>query len=161
MKIIFTKNNYPLSFIIRAVTGEKASHVAIVFDDIFLVQINLFGVSMQYFDKFKKHQKIVHEISIPLSLEKEDEIWRAMITMAGLYSYDIPFLIYSAFSVIVKRIFNKEIKKKILDSNNKSLCYDLLILLQNHFDFKFGIDEDKKHLLTPGVLHKKLTEGGY
>lgn len=161
MKIIFTKNNYPLSYLIRAITGESVSHLAVVFDDVFLVELNLFGVSMHYFNKFKKKQKIVHEVDIPLDIEKEDKIWRAMIEVYGLYKYDTMFLLYSAFCVIVRRLFKKEIKKKVLDDSDKALCYELIILLQNNFKFNFGIEENKKHLLTPGRVYNKLKESGY
>lgn len=161
MKIIFTKNNYPLSFIIRGITGEKMSHVAVVFDDLFLVQLNLFGVSMQYFEKFKEKQKIVHEINIPLDLQTEDNVWKSMIGVYGTHKYDTIFLLYSAFCVIVRRVFKKEIKKKVLDDSDKALCYELIILLQNNFKFNFGIEENKKHLLTPGRIYNKLKESGY
>lgn len=161
MKIVFTKNNYPLSILIRKITGENVSHLAIVFDDIFLVELNLFGVSMNHFGKFKKKQKIIHEVDIKLIPEQEEKIWKSMIEFYGLYKYDIVFLLYSAFCVIVKRLFKKEIKKKILDDDKKALCYELILLLQNSFNFNFGIEENKKHLLTPGKIYTKLKESGY
>lgn len=147
MKIICTRNNLPLSVAIRGVTGEDCSHLAVVFDDLLVIQSNLLGINMAFFPLFKDHCEIVHEEYIALDLEVEDIVWRKLMKRIGKSGYPKLRLIRDAFCLLAEKLGIRI--KKSGRVENEYLCYEIAIVLQDVLGFDLGIKTDGAKVLTP------------
>ena len=108
MKLIWTKNNLPLSLLIRAVTGEESSHFAMVFQSAakgLMFQSNLIGTHPKFFYSAKKTFTVVHELDLPLTPEQENELWDIVIQEYDGRGYDFLGALYTGFFVLRERIF--------------------------------------------------------
>lgn len=140
IKVIGTKNHSPLSWAIRWLTKTDCSHLAIVFDDKFVIQANLLGVGMDYFPTFSKKQIIVHSVEIGTTLEGEDRIWSDLLDLCGGKDYDVKALIYDGWRYALKRFFKIPLpKKNKWSSPNKYLCTRMVLVLdiylKEHFEY--------------------------
>jgi hypothetical protein len=156
MKIVFTKNNMPLSWLIRCVTREDCSHMAIVFDDLFVVQSNLFGVGMETSKQFFKVQKTVHTYELPLLLSKEDDVWKDLIKLVGGAQYDFKAVILDGVAVTLKRFFGIELNPKRWHADNKYLCYELAFVIQEKLGIDLGLKKLERKVITPLIVYKML-----
>lgn len=107
MKLIWTKSNLPLSIFIRWGLKEATSHFAIVFDEKIVFHSNLLGTNIKWFNTFKNHCEIVHEINYKLSLDQEEEIYQKILNTYDDKKYDYPAFLYLIWRGILRRFFNK------------------------------------------------------
>lgn len=105
MKLIWTKSNLPLSVLIQWFSQEPCSHFAIVFDDSLVFHSNLFGVHLEWYSHYKKSTTIVFEKDIPMSLEDEERLYRAIVDEHYGKPYDYKALLYFGWRMTLKRFF--------------------------------------------------------
>jgi len=108
MKLIWTKNNLPLSMIIRAVTGDDCSHFALVFQSAakgWMFESNLLRTHPKFFATAKKSFQIMHEMNLDLSVEQENELWDLVVQEYDGKGYDFLGAIYTGFFVLRERFF--------------------------------------------------------
>lgn len=159
MKLIFTKNNQPLSVFIRWGLKEPVSHFAIVFDDTIVFHSNLLGCHITWFDHFKKSSSIVFQIEKKLSLEKEEHIYRSIINKNYGKSYDFTAFLFFIWRSFLYRVFNKplpEINK--LNSSNNILCTGLAAELPLDEFPELSTIKDTE-MLSPYQLYLRLKNG--
>lgn len=139
MKLLFTVNKYPLSWLIQKVTGEPVSHVAIVYNNTVYHSSALKGVNSQSLDSFLKTNTIVFEYEL---LEDPDRLisgfnrqkragydWGAILYLAARYMF--PFLP----------------KKNLWQSSGMYLCTEWVTAI---------IDETEDSMITPYKLYLRL-----
>lgn len=114
MKLIWTKSKKPLSVFIRWGLKEEVSHFAMVFQGKVVYQSNLLGCGLEWYFTFKKSCTIVYEIDLPLSADKEDQVWQAMCDSTDGDGYDYPAFAYFCWRAVLLRLF-----KIPLPSRNK------------------------------------------
>jgi hypothetical protein len=112
MKVIWTKSSLPLSVLIRAVTGEDCSHLALVFesrDGGLMFESNLLGTHAKFYKNAKKHFTVVHEMNIPCTVEQEDAAWDIMVDKFDGKSYDFRGMIYLGICKLKNRLFGSSV----------------------------------------------------
>lgn len=112
MKLIWTKSNLPLSRFIRWGLKEPCSHVVIVFDNKIVFHSNLLGAHIEWFDTFKKHVEIVHQIEYVLPLEEEELVYQGVIDANDQQPYDFKAFGYFIWSAFRYRILGKPFPSK-------------------------------------------------
>lgn len=132
MRLIWTKNKMPLSWLIRWGLDEPVSHFAIVFDDRLVFHSNLFGVHLEWFNTFKKHQEIVFQINVSLPLEKEERVYLDILGQHDSKPYDYLAFIYFMWCGFLRKFFNKEMPKRSqLNNTGAYLCTELAFVILN------------------------------
>ena len=133
MQIIFTKSNSAVSRLIRWISNEPVSHVAIVFDGKLVFHSNLLGVHIKWYNSFKKHNEIVFEKTYDLSLDKEEELYQQIINQFDEAPYDYGALLYFTYRGCLYKFFGLPMpKNNILGSKQAFLCSEILGCLGNY-----------------------------
>lgn len=116
MTMVWTKSNTPLSYLIRAVTGEPVSHFAFVFNSPgggLMFESNLLGTHPKFFKTAQKHCTIVQKIELPpLPTELEDQVWDEVVSKYDGKGYDFAGAIYLGLMILRERIFKIPRPKK-------------------------------------------------
>jgi hypothetical protein len=132
MKLIWTKNKMPLSWLIRWGLDEPVSHFAIVFDDRLVFHSNLIGVHLKWYETFKKSQEIVFSIDIKLPLEQEERVYLDVIGTHDGRPYDYKAFFYFMWRGFLRKFFGNEMPKTSSMNENKAfLCTELAFALLN------------------------------
>ena len=108
MRLVWTKSTLPLSVVIRAITGEDCSHFAFVFDSPgggMVFQANLLGCGPEFFAKFKSACTIVHEVTLDVPTEIEDQVWDLVVSNYDGKPYGYKSCIYLGYRILLRRIF--------------------------------------------------------
>jgi hypothetical protein len=153
MKIITTMNHLPFSVGLRYFTGEKSSHLAVVFDDKLVVQSNFLNQTLAYYPTFLKHQTLVEEANYKFTKSLEEEIYLELMDTLGEVEYDYKALLFDCVMYIANKIIKTPLpKKNPLNDKNKYLCIEIACALDRVLKKKtgvgIGIPEDVS-LLTP------------
>lgn len=126
MKLLFTRNNLPLSALICWGFEEPCSHFAIeLYKGQVVFQSNMRGCDFQAAKTFRAHNTIVYEIHIPMSQEEEDVIFDNIVnTMVG-NKYDIKALAYFAWRGCLYKFLGLEVpKKNKWQTKNEDICVE-------------------------------------
>lgn len=144
LAIISTKNHSPLSWMIRKMSGSNSSHLAIVFDDKFIIQSNLLGFGMDYYPTFIKKQTVVKRVDISSELGGEDHIWSDLMDIYGTSDYDLKALFYDGWRFLLHKTLKIRLpSKNKYNSPNKYLCTEVIgvldTYLKTHYGFSLGL----------------------
>lgn len=151
MKIVFTKSNNIFSKLIRFFLNEPVSHMAIVFDEKIVFQSNLLGVSIAWYETFKKKNDVVYEFDFNTVLEKEEELYQNVITVNDEKDYDFAAFFYFSWRAILYKFFKIPIPRFNKFNNiNQYLCIEILKF------FKKDIDSNELAMLSPFQVYLKL-----
>lgn len=165
MKIIGSYNSLPLSVLTRKFTGSEASHLLFVFDKTLVVQSTLFkGVGLAWFPEFLKHNKIAWQIDLPISVEKEEEVYQALMGAYSGEGYDYGALAFWFFSGVEKLMFNMPWPRKNLwQDPDKKLCIGVYMGLPEWLTGP-KLSEEEIEMTTPDkigqIIKKNLVENG-
>ena len=152
MKIIFTRSSLILSRIIRFLSGEPVSHMAIVFDDKLLFQSNLLGVKLSWFATFKRHSEIVYTLDYDLGLLDQEQIYQSIITNFDGKDYDYGAFLYFMWRGILLKLFKTPLpKRNAWGSPDRYLCDELVHVLPEPLRIDSDVD-----LMTPYQVYLEL-----
>lgn len=152
MRLIWTKNKMPLSWLIRWGLDEPVSHFAIVFDDRLVFHSNLKGVNVDWFDNFKKHHTIVFERHFNVGLSTEEKVYLDVIGKKIGKPYDFLGFIYFAYIGLKKKLFGtKTPNDNIFNQPEAYLCTELADVIYGFM----GVDKTQKELamISPYQLY--------
>ena len=82
--------------------------MAIVFesrDGGLMFESNLLGTHPKFYKTAQKHMTIVHEVTIPFTLEQEDHAWDLMVDKFDGKPYDYKAILYIGWRRILNRCF--------------------------------------------------------
>lgn len=156
LKIVWSYSHNPLSVIIKWLTGEPVSHVAVIFMNHIVMHSNLLGVHITGIGSFNKKSKILYEHEIPMSDQRLKPIMFEMINSYDGMSYDWKVFFYMGLRLLLYRLFGVSMpKKSSINSKNGILCTEIARLLpipelQNKLN---GMDIQ---IMTPYMLYKVI-----
>lgn len=144
IEIATTRSNLIMSRVIRAVTGEKASHCVLIIDDLWVVHSNFYGVHAEYIGDFLDVNELVDRVSYPASPE------RVMDTLSKYKrsGYDYGAMIYLGLALAARRLFPRFVPKQNLwQTTGMFMCTEFIS------QSVFGQEDS---LLTPDRLMERL-----
>lgn len=122
MSVLVTYGNNPFSAIIRRLTKEPASHIAIRWDD-WVLHSNLSGVVWATYADFAKEAVILDEIPIPQNLEK---LLGFSARHVGIGRYDYGGFVYAGLRLGLRPIGVKLPKKNLWSMTGMFMCMELV-----------------------------------
>lgn len=158
MKIIGTKNKFPVSWYARVILKSRSSHVAFVFDEKLLIHSSIpSGINLQWFSKFLKHNQKVWEIDVPLPLEQEESIYQDLLDEHSDEGYDYWGAIYLGWRGLLYRLFKKPYPTlNKWGSNKRPMCMGVFLRLPK---WLVGvIDERKIEIMSPDQVGEYISE---
>lgn len=158
MKFIGSKNSSLGSKIIRCVTGSKTSHFLIVFDNKLVLHSTFFrGLNLAWFNTWKKKNDIIWEIDLPLSLEKQEELYVSLLNEAGDKNYDYLAFVYWPLALFKHKILGYTIAtKNPWGNSNALLCTGVYALLPKWLVGE--VDESQLEMTSPDKLGQIILE---
>ena len=154
MKILFTKSSNIFSKTIRWVFSEKASHVAICFDDRVVFHCDLLGTHLAWLGTFDNTREIVYSIKYDLNLEQQEQIYQNIISQYDEKNYNWPAFFYFFWRATLFKIFGVAMPKDNPWTNNGMLCTEIIKCLNPYVKIPESIE-----IMTPQSLYFELKEG--
>lgn len=162
MTLLFTTGNNLFSWLIRKVLNEPMSHFAIAFDlDLggIVFHSNLLGTHIQYYPDFLKSAEVIESIEVPMTLEKEEELYRAILAKYSHKKYDFKAFAYFTYRALLKRLFGIQVPDKNIWQNADSLlCTGLAEPLRDMGILNPNIDVKDFEMLTPYQIYLMLKD---
>lgn len=157
MKLLWTKSGLPLSRFIRWGLKEPCSHVVIIFDDKIVFHSNLKGAHVEWFNTFKKHVEIVHQIEYRLPLEEEEAVYQSIIDANDQTPYDFKAFGYFIWSALLYRFKGRAFPaKNPWGSPNANFCTGLVSRIP--VEAIPGMEKVKDgDMMSPEKLYELLT----
>jgi len=117
MKLLFTSSDLIGSEIIRAVTGEIVSHVALCGDGLVL-HMTYSGLTLEPESNFRKHNLVQYSLDVetPLNISELAEVYWGR-------GYDFGAMFYLGFRLMLPRMLTE--KKNLWNSSGMFLCTEL------------------------------------
>ena len=145
IEILFTASNTPVGRVIRYLTKEPMSHVAIKADD-FVVHSAITGIEIVTYEYFKTKHNILASVTVTSSYNK----LLKLVTEHQHSFYDYWCLVYLGIRYCAKRVFNLSLPKVNLWAvSGLYTCTEWVT--------KYLCGEEDS-LITPYQLYKRLTE---
>lgn len=141
MSVLVTYGQNPLSWLIRKLTKEPASHIAIRWDD-WVLHSNLKGVQWTPYSEFKA--TVLDEIPIP------EELPRLLAFSARHVDhgrYDFGGLLYCGLRLSLRHIGIRLPKKNLWQMTGMFACTELVS------EYQYGVEDAN---ITPTKLGEKL-----
>ena len=145
MQVLLAAGGSPLSWLIRRLTKEDASHIALSWGG-YVLHSNLFGVHWESLESFKKRDSIVEELAIGEDVTK---LLLFSISLAGKAKYDFLGLLYCGLRLALRGIGIHLPKKNLWAITGMYLCTELVSL------YTEGMADD---LSSPRKLFDQLKE---
>ena len=158
MKLIWTKNNQPLSIAIRSTLKEPVSHFGIVFDNGIVFHSNLLGTHIEWYGSFIKKCDTVYSIDYTMSLEEEEAVYLNILNTYDGVGYDYGALFYFAYRGLLYKIANIEFPKtNKFQSSSKLLCTELAGCLPDNI-VSANIKNEDLSIISPYKLYLKISK---
>lgn len=156
MKLLFTKNNLPLSKLIRWGLKEPCSHFVIEFDNKIVFHSNLMGTHIQWSETFRKNSEVVCSINYDLPLEQEEAIFQSILNKADGKGYDFKAFAYFIWRAFLYRVFGCTFpKRNKWEEDGKFLCTGLSVELPlDVFPKMKGVEDPE--IVSPYQLYLRL-----
>lgn len=146
MRVLFTTSDSAFSRLIRHITGEPVSHVAIQLAPGICIHSALWGVRIVPASAFRKKNRIVYEIEWPAALQKCGAPQRAVQRATG--QYDFGAFAFLGLALALRRYLRLPLPKSNLwQSTGMHLCTEWAAL---------ALGQKPDALLTPYKLYLAL-----
>ena len=134
MKLLFTKNNLPVSLLIRWGLSEPCSHMAFCFDNKLVIHSNFLGLQINWLDRFMRGNTLVDSVDIELDLETEESVYLALLAQYDGSSYDWLAFFSFILAAFKFKFFNVEMPKVAIISDKKSfICTETAYALPKKY----------------------------
>lgn len=161
MRMVWTKSKLPVSLLIRAITGEEASHFSIVFESAakgLMFESNLLGTHPKFFRTALKSLVVVQEKKFEVPIEVEDAIWDLVVQKYDGKSYDIKGALYLGWRILLQRAFKiPRPKVNAWGSPDRFFCNEVYEIF-NSFPEHFPNIEVINGMDTPHDIWEKLKD---
>lgn len=145
IQILFTHNPHILSRIIRFITHEPVSHVALRVDD-YIIHSSVWGPEIRTYEYFMNHNVIVYSLPIPNTHKQQLPLH--IMSQVDARGYDWGALIYLGLRYAMLRAFKIKLPKANLwEASNMFICTELVSNL---------LGEKPDAMMTPYGLFNKL-----
>lgn len=139
MNILFTTSKYPTSWLIRKVTGDDCSHVAMEKGGI-VIHSDFTGLRLEPLHIFKQRNIIIHSVSSPKPVKFSkiiSDYWGA--------KYDFKGLLYLGIRYILPK--NLLAKGNLWQTSGMFLCTELVTDI---------LEDREDSTITPHELYRRL-----
>lgn len=145
LQLYFTKSNKIGSKIIRWVTGEPCSHVAIQINDYFVAHMTLGGFRIEHIEQFSEHLTIVSRIA----LDYPHEILMQQLGAYRSPGYDFKAILWLGCALLMRRLtgYRFNIKRNPWQDPHRFDCTEFATWL---------LDKRSDSVITPWGLYIKL-----
>lgn len=151
MQILFVRSNKIGSRLIRWMTGEPCSHVAMRIGDNLVIHSKFSGVDIDLWSTFIKEYKLVHVLEpLESAVSEQEVIERLSLDLEGA-QYDYMGILYFGIHLLFKKMGISIGKKNAWAKTSNYMCTELVGEL---------VDEKDNSLLTPEELKDKLIKTG-
>lgn len=158
LEVLGTYNGKIGSRAIKYFLDEPIAHIAFMFDHKMVIHSHLQGVDVIWADDFCNSNTIHTSKPFNLTLEQEEEVYRALITVAH-HDYDKKAFAYFAYAGFKKKVFKTPLpKENPWGEKNKYLCTELAGLLPD-FIFRTKLNPFKGRdleMITPYQVVKEI-----
>lgn len=152
MRIVFTKNNMPLSQMIRWLFDEPVSHAAFLFDnDKWVFESNLFGTQITWGDYWRKKQEIVYSLEYEMTYMQEEKVFQTIMNENLGKSWDLLGALWLGLCGLRKKLFGIEMpSRNPFNKKQKLMCHELIEKLPREIT---GLSEQiESSAITPYVM---------
>lgn len=140
MMVLFTTSKYPASWLIRNITKEDCSHVAL-YDGIHVLHCTFTGVKLQTLAEFQKHNKVLHTVALAAPTPN----CRTLYEQYKNSRYDFGALCYLGLRYLIPYLP----KANLWQTSGMFLCTEFATKV---------IDHKENSLLTPHQLYDQLLD---
>lgn len=154
MRVLFTRSNLLGSKIIRSLTGEDISHVALEMDGI-VIHARFDGVEIEGLPHFLEHNEIVRAYSVVGDNRKR--FWEAMLLEGSKYDYKAFFsiglrlILRKSLGIVIPSLSDWAIRRQYICTE---FVDTILHICNTGGD---TITESNRHI-TPGELEAELRD---
>ena len=150
MRILFTTRDQYFSNLIRNITQEGISHVALQINDWLVVHSNVKGVHIQTLDKFRRENDVIFSLAPTEGIPKR-RILEAIARAEGR-AYDWKGVLYLGTKLTLRRLFPWFMpKQNFWQESGMDFCTELIHRL---------VINKENSMLTPGQLAAELINSG-
>lgn len=157
MKLVFTRSKLLGSFdLIVWGLNEPCSHVAVVFEDKFVVHSSIFGVALDGLCEFYSHREKVFELDYPLPEMMEKYLLHSIVKSKTLLRrYDYKYFFWLFWRGILLKLFRIPLPDRVkVQSRKHTICHEIFDLVSDP-----RIDRSKlKDCVTPFRLYEALSK---
>lgn len=148
MNILFTINTGIISKMIRKITGESFSHVAIRIDE-FVIHSNFKGLHIELLETFLKKNVIIRALERPYGDREQEDNNRVFDLLASkeFSSYDFGAFAFLGLSLFCRLVGLTWFRSNLWQSSGAFLCTEWASEVSE------GAPDG---LVTPGELYKRL-----
>jgi hypothetical protein len=125
MRLLWTKNELPLSVAIRKVMNNESSHFAIEFDKHIVFHSNYKGAHPEWSASFFKANELVWVLDLPTTLEIEEQVYQLIVDKFDGMPYDFMYLFKLANIAIKHRVFNEKLPDYVENNPLANVCTEL------------------------------------
>jgi len=138
MYLLFTRSNSIMSRLIRSVTGEPVSHVAVSYGDL-VIHSNLLGVRQEFLSTFTKHSTVVYSLEVSGNID----VWEKLKQYEGsTYDFGALFYLLLLHVPVIRSILPSN--KNLWQSTSMFLCTEWAITVT---------DGEEDSVITPYQLY--------
>lgn len=154
MVILGVNSPLTMSSVIRWATNSRCSHIAILFDDKWVIHSSVFGVETNWYNTFCKHHDIVLQRRYEMSLIEEEAIYQDILDKYDDFTYDWKGAAYFGFRALLNKLLRIPLPKtNSAKSKSGLLCVTLIEKLPSRF-LKQSLDFS---IVTPEKIFEVLT----
>jgi hypothetical protein len=130
MRIVFTTNEKKLSKMARFLSGERVSHIGVIFENNYFnlaFDCSTSGFKVQSAKRFFSINREIESINIPLTFEHELKAMSMILTTCVGRGYDFNAYYWMVWRGILRRFFG--IEKSLINpwqSTDKYLCTEVI-----------------------------------
>jgi hypothetical protein len=150
IRLQFTRNNGPLSMLIRWIFDSPVSHFSLRMDNL-VFHSNLLGARIVMFENFKKGNYFEYIIEKDMPLLEEEKVWLALQDIEGK-SWDFKAAFFLGWHGLMRKWFKKPMpEKNSWGSHNAYLCTEVIEAM--------GYEIKDLDMNDPYRLYLSLTKG--
>lgn len=169
MKLLWTTSHKVGAKLIRWGLKTDCSHFAICFDEDanglgFVFHSSFNGAKPIWLHDFIGKNEIIHCLTFrnPPTLEKEEQIWKEVVSEFYGQPYDYPALLFWVVRVILHRLFGMKLPtKNYWGQSGKNLCTAIADGLQKAWPERFRFKVSDSEMISPHDLYRILSDSQY
>lgn len=149
MRLLWSKNKTPFDQLIMWAFDEPCAHFAVEFDNKFILHSNMLGFHPVWSKNWHEHNTVVHSIEVDLPLEKEEQVFQALLDANNGKPYDFLAVSFFAWRALLWKCFRIPLPRNGPNWDHGILCTEVYGLLPTSIVPSFQI---RLSIITPETL---------
>ncbi len=169
MRLLWTTSNGVGARLIRWGLNTDCSHFAICFDEDedgkgFVFHSHFNGAKPVWMAEFLKKNRIVHCLKFrnPPALEKEEQLWKSIVSEFYGQPYDYRALAFWAWRAILYRVTGNGFpERNYWGVKGHNLCTAIALGLEKAWPERFSFKGSDNEMISPHSLYNNLSKSQY